>query len=72
MIKDSKICTFFKKAAKGLLKIFFESRLFAFFMAIVSAFSESFATSKTRAVLIGKHEIEDHAEGSLFYKIFSR
>ncbi len=71
MIKDSKICTVAVKFVKTLLKMFFDSRLYGAILSVVLAFSDSFATSKTRRVLIGKNEIEDYADTSLFYRLIS-
>lgn len=64
MIKSSKICAFFKALAKA----FTESRLYARLLAVVCFFSDAYAESRVRKLLIGNGDIEKNADGSVFYR----
>lgn len=67
MIKDSKICSFIIMLANS----FMQSKLYAALLCVVNFFADSFSESRTRLFLIGKGEIEDYSDSSLFYRIIS-
>ena len=68
MIKDSKICTFAIAVLKWLFRTFSESKLYAVLLAVVNFFAGGYANSRTRRFLIGKHDMEEYAYGSVFYR----
>jgi len=72
MIKDSKICTFAISAIKWLFRSFTESKLYAMLLAVVNFFAVGYANSGVRRFLIGKHEIEEYASDSVFYRVICK
>lgn len=68
MIKSSKFCAF----VKALAKAFTESRLYGALLSLVCFFSDAYAESGLRRFLIGKGDIEDNADGSVFYRVLRR
>lgn len=72
MIKDSKICFLIVYMVKGLYGLFLDSRLSHALLKVVDFFADGFSGSGTRKILIGSHELEDYADSSVFYKVFSK
>ena len=68
MIKSSKFCAFFIFLWNSFLSSCFYNAL----VKIVCFFADSFSQSKTRKLLIGKSEIEDFSDTSVFYNLISK
>ena len=69
MIKSSKFCTLIVSAVKWLYAAFKGSFLHKALLGIIMTVSDGYSTSILRQKLIGKNEIEDFSDSSLFYRI---